>query len=124
MILELALVVAIADGDTIKVLDDSNVQHKVRLASIDAPERKQPYGAKSKQELSALVGKRRVTLDCPTVDRYKRLICTVWLDGKDVNRLMVENGAAWVYDTYYDGTDYYTAQDAARSHQRGLWSTS
>lgn len=37
------------------------------------------------------MGKRRVTLDYPTVDRYKHLICIVWLDGKDVNRLMAEN---------------------------------
>lgn len=51
MILELALVVAITDGDTIKGLDDSNVQHKARIASIDALARKQPYGAKSNQEL-------------------------------------------------------------------------
>ncbi|SFG24223.1 thermonuclease family protein [Neptunomonas qingdaonensis] len=124
MILGLALVIAITDGDTIKVLDASNVQHKVRLASIDAPERKQPYGTKSKQELASLVGKRRVTLDCPSVDRYKRLICTVWSGGEDVNRLMVDRGAAWVYRQYYKGTDYYEAEKAAQSQQRGLWKTS
>jgi endonuclease YncB( thermonuclease family) len=57
MLLELSLVGAITDGDTIKVVDDQNQQHKIRLASIDAPERKQPYGLKSKQMLSDLIGK-------------------------------------------------------------------
>ena len=38
MLLEMLLVVAITDGDTIKVLDSNNQQIKVRLASIDAPE--------------------------------------------------------------------------------------
>jgi endonuclease YncB( thermonuclease family) len=32
-------VVAVTDGDTIKVLDSDQVQHKVRLTGIDAPER-------------------------------------------------------------------------------------
>jgi endonuclease YncB( thermonuclease family) len=37
-------VVGVTDGDTITVLDITNVQHKVRLAGIDAPEKKQPFG--------------------------------------------------------------------------------
>lgn len=124
MLLELVLVVAITDGDTIKVLDHQNKQHKIRLASIDAPERKQPYGLKSKQMLSNLIGKERVTLDCPSSDRYKRLICTVWLDGLDINRQMVALGGSWVYTKYYKGTNYYAAESAAKAAKRGLWSTS
>ena len=38
------LVIKITDGDTVKILDARNEQYKVRLAAIDAPERKQPYG--------------------------------------------------------------------------------
>lgn len=34
-------VVSVADGDTITVLDADKVQHKIRLAGIDAPEKKQ-----------------------------------------------------------------------------------
>lgn len=37
-------VVAIADGDTLTILDSSNRQHKIRLAEIDTPEKAQPYG--------------------------------------------------------------------------------
>ncbi len=37
-------VVKITDGDTLYVLDANHKQHKIRLAGIDAPERKQPYG--------------------------------------------------------------------------------
>ena len=35
-------VVSVTDGDTIKVLDSANTEHKVRLTGIDAPERGQP----------------------------------------------------------------------------------
>ena len=35
-------VVKVADGDTVTVLDADRVQHRVRLAGIDAPESNQP----------------------------------------------------------------------------------
>ena len=47
-------VVAVADGDTITVLDDGNVQHKIRLAGIDAPEKAQPFENKTKKSLADL----------------------------------------------------------------------
>ena len=46
--------VAIADGDTLTVLTASRQQHEIRLAEIDAPEKSQPFGTKSKQSLSDL----------------------------------------------------------------------
>ncbi len=36
-------VVKITDGDTLYVLDANYEQHKIRLAEIDAPERKQSW---------------------------------------------------------------------------------
>jgi len=33
-------VVGVSDGDTITVLDSKNTQYKIRLAGIDAPEKK------------------------------------------------------------------------------------
>lgn len=41
------LVVAIADGDTLTVLNEDFQQVKIRLAEIDAPEKKQPFGSRS-----------------------------------------------------------------------------
>jgi len=40
-------VVGVADGDTITVLDADKIQHKIRLAGIDAPEKKQAFGNRS-----------------------------------------------------------------------------
>ena len=45
-------VVGISDGDTITVLDDANTQHKIRIDGIDAPEKGQAFGERSKQSLS------------------------------------------------------------------------
>lgn len=124
MLLEMLLVVAITDGDTIKVLDSNNQQIKVRLASIDAPERKQPFGKKSKQMLANLIGNKRVNLDCPKKGRYQRHICSITLNGVDINREMVARGGAWVYRKYYKGTDYLELEVNAKSDKLGLWNAS
>lgn len=90
-------VVAVADGDTITVLDSSKMQHKIRLAGIDAPESKQAFGQASKKHLSDLVYDRDVTLDCGKTDKYRREICVVMIDGKDANLAQIEAGMAWWY---------------------------
>ena len=46
-------VVGVHDGDTITVLDASETQHKIRFAGIDAPELKQAFGTRSRQNLAA-----------------------------------------------------------------------
>ena len=41
-------VIKITDGDTVHVLQNNHIKEKIRLAGIDAPERKQPHGNKAK----------------------------------------------------------------------------
>jgi len=65
-------VVRIADGDTLTVLDSARHQHRVRIAGIDAPERYQPFGGRSRQNLASLAFRKSATLDCYKVDRYGR----------------------------------------------------
>ncbi|MDD0848760.1 thermonuclease family protein [Campylobacter sp. 46490-21] len=48
-------VVRVADGDTITILTDSKEQVKIRLFGIDAPERKQAFGQKSKDFWQSLL---------------------------------------------------------------------
>ena len=52
-------------------------QHEARLAGIDAPEKAQPFGAKSKANLSRMACSRDLTLDCRKFDRYRREIWAV-----------------------------------------------
>jgi endonuclease YncB( thermonuclease family) len=61
-------VVSIADGDTITVLDADKKQHKVRLTGIDAPEKKQAFGAKSKARLGELFAKFQTGFYADPVD--------------------------------------------------------
>ncbi len=56
-------VVKITDGDTLYVLDANYQQHKIRLAGIDAPERKQAYGLASRKHLASIVAGQQVTIE-------------------------------------------------------------
>ena len=73
-------VVAVTDGDTIKVLeparskDSPPTEHKIRLAGIDAPEHDQPFGSRSKQSLSNAVFNKPVRVEWSKQDRYGRLV--------------------------------------------------
>jgi endonuclease YncB( thermonuclease family) len=56
-------VVAVTDGDTIKILDSNNVQYKVRLTGIDAPEKAQSFGNASRKNLALLVAGKEVHVE-------------------------------------------------------------
>ncbi|PID47221.1 MAG: nuclease [Proteobacteria bacterium] len=121
-------VVKLADGDSIVVLDSDNVQHKVRLQGIDAPERNQPYGKTAKKFLSDRVFGKTVCVGWSKRDRYKRVVGTVWINGVDVAYQLVKAGLAWHYKRYqdeqtlYDRVRYAEAQETAEEGHLGLWS--
>ncbi len=48
-------VIRVADGDTITILDAAQAHHTIRLAGIDAPEKGQAFGTKSREPLSSMV---------------------------------------------------------------------
>lgn len=120
-------VVGVADGDTITVLDADRVQHKIRLAGIDAPEKRQAFGNRSKESLSDLTFGKAVNVETNKRDRYDREIGKVLVNGQDVNLVQVERGMAWFYRQYQleqspnDRTLYGAAEDAAKAGKRGLW---
>ena len=115
-------VVAITDGDTIKVLDDLDKGVlKIRLNKIDAPEKKQAFGQKSKQYLSNLVFGKQVIIRFKEIDRYGRILGLIYINGVEVNLQMVKAGMAWHY-SYYDKTPaYIEAEKKARASKVGLW---
>jgi endonuclease YncB( thermonuclease family) len=117
-------VVGITDGDTITVLDEQNQQHTIRLAEIDAPERGQPWGDRARQGLSALVFEKSVSVQQTDTDRYGRVVARVFSEGRDVNRAMVEEGAAWAYREYLTDDTLIATEARARQSRVGLWSMS
>jgi endonuclease YncB( thermonuclease family) len=120
-------VVAVADGDTITVLDATNTQHKIRLQGIDAPEKAQAFGQKSKQSLHQLVHNKQVSIEFQKKDKYGRTVGKVVYNGNDVSLEQLTLGMAWHYKQYEseqlkeDQKTYSQAEHSARSQAIGLW---
>ena len=115
------LVVKIADGDTLTLLTGSNEKIKVRLAGIDTPERKQPFGSEAKQALSKLVFQKKALIEVETKDRYGRTVGIVFVDGQNINYELVRQGMAWVYRKYTNDEILYELEAQAKTKKTGLW---
>jgi endonuclease YncB( thermonuclease family) len=120
-------VVAIADGDTLTILTTDQGQHRVRLAGIDTPEKRQPFGQVAKDHLSSLVDGQTVTVNYDKRDHYGRIVGKVLTSGTDAGLRQVEAGLAWHYKRYeqeqsdWDRAAYARAEVQARAERRGLW---
>ncbi len=114
-------VVGIADGDTITVLDSQKVQHKIRLEGIDAPERGQAFGTKSREKLSDLVGDKDVVVTWEKKDRYGRILGDVHVGDRLINLEMVQEGLAWHYKQYSKSKELAESEEEARRAKKGLW---
>jgi micrococcal nuclease len=114
-------------GDTVYVLDASQERHKIRLAGIDTPERKQPFGKKAKDYLIGPVAGKDVEVDWSKRDRYGRIVGKVIFEGQDVDLAMVQAGYAWWYRKYAgeqnagDRVLYEAAEEKAKAEHLGLW---
>lgn len=114
------------DGDTITLRTDASVK-QVRLAGIDAPELKQPFGTESRDALKKDLLNQQVTVDTEKQDKYGRSVGKVLLNGEDVNLKQVSRGLAWVYVKYMpeltaeDRLSYKRAQESAEQSKLGLW---
>lgn len=117
-----AKVIKVADGDTVTVLDDANTQIKIRLANIDAPEKKQAFGQRSKERLSKLVFGQRVFVEAGKKDRYGRVIGTLYFNGINVNLELVAAGYAWCYRRYLEDPCCIGLEQEAKQNRLGLWS--
>ena len=132
-------VVAVTDGDTIKVLDATNTQHRVRLTGIDAPERNQGFGNVSRKYLADIVAGKLVYVQSHKKDYYGRILGKVWVQPEgcldceftvDANLAVLDAGLAWWYRKYAreqspeDQTAYEEAETRSQQAKRGLWSDS
>lgn len=124
----LCLVVGISDGDTLTARCSTQdaahpyQQVKVRLAGIDAPERRQPFGERSRQHLAGLCFQQQARITVRTTDRYGRSVADVECRGQDTGTEMVRAGLAWWYVRYGKDHRHLAAVEAdAKARRVGLW---
>jgi len=123
------------DGDTVTLTVDG-LDHRVRLAAIDAPERGQPYGEEARRELARLALGQDARLETERSDPYGRLVGRLWVRPADcpgcgrtldAGLALLTTGHAWWYRRYADEQSpeargqYEFAETEARAKRAGLW---
>ncbi len=115
-------VTGIADGDTFSCVDATGEHIRVRLAEIDSPELKQPYGSQARQALASQVFGKTVTLTVKGRDDRGRTLARVKAGDRDINSELVRTGSAWVNRGHLDDRTLLNMEAVARELGRGLWS--
>lgn len=92
------------DGDTFKADVDLGFHLKyrviVRILEINAPEKrglKKVKGLAAKKFLEDLILHKEVYIKSTKIDSFGRILAKVWIDNKDVSKLMIESGHASPY---------------------------
>lgn len=121
------------DGDTCRLKGFDNINLKVRLIGIDAPElatkkenKYQPYAKESKEYLNNLIKGKQVSLKNYASDPYGRNLSEIFLDKDNINLKMLSAGMAEVYQgksvKSLDISSYLEAERKAKSNKIGIWS--
>ena len=114
-------VVTVHDGDTVTCADPAGAEHKIRLRGIDAPEHHQPFGDAARRALAAKLAAGGVHVAGEARDQHGRLLATVFIADRNINRELVSDGMAWVFDGFAPDEDLLAAEAEARRRRRGLW---
>ncbi|HHH9954414.1 TPA: thermonuclease family protein [Escherichia coli] len=126
-------VVRVLDGDTFELLVDQQTV-RIRVTGIDAPEKDQPFGQRSRQSLAGMVDGNPVAVRVKGKDRYGRTLGAVYAKicapsapclAVYVNAEQVKTGMAWAYRFHGQAVDpaMLKLETQARSERVGLWST-
>ena len=118
-------VIAITDGDTFKLVTQDSVQHIIRVAHIDCPEKKQAYSKRAKQFTSNALFGKTVAVTILNKDRYGRYIGDVaYNKQRSLSEALLIHGLAWHYKKYSKDPALQALENQARAEKRGLWQDS
>lgn len=121
----LCSIVGISDGDTVTArckTDGTLTTIRVRLAEIDAPEKAQPFGRRSKQHLSDICLHMKAEVRPVATDRFGRTVAHVACNRIDASAEQVRAGMAWVFVRYAaKRSPLRELERVARSARVGLW---
>src|SRR6185312_2439763 len=111
----------VIDGDSYYLSDG----REVRICFVDCPEATrghfQTFGIEATQYSIKYLQGQEVTLKSHGRDKYKRLLCEIWLpDGRYFEKMLIDSGMCYVYPKYSPGC-LYNLELQAKSKRIGLW---
>lgn len=121
-----AKVLAVEDGDRIKIAADDGSVYSLTLLGVDAPDEKQNYYKKAKKRLAELIDGKNVTAIMHKTARDES-IAVIYFGGQDVGLRLIQDGLAWYFTGHgreqaaNEREKYSQAEAAARTTRLGLW---
>ncbi len=121
-------VLAVHDGDTVRVQSADGKGVSIRVYGVDCPELGQPYGTEARDlTVRLLSGKRVEIIPAQTRKSYKREVAGVVLleDMMVMQDVLISVGLAWVDNRFCKMAvcDLWRQHQAdAKAARRGLWS--
>jgi micrococcal nuclease len=122
----------VVDGDTVDGIIDLgfnvSTSLRIRLAGIDAPESRtrnldeKRYGLEAKARLEEIVsGDGELTIQSHGLGKYGRVIGTLFMNDRSVNRQLIDEGYAIVYtgSAKIEVSELLEKLDNARSSKKG-----
>lgn len=116
----------VIDGKTLRIN-----RRMVRLAGVDAPDRRQactgaaaapyPCGQQAAQVLTGLIGDQAVDCTAAKRDQNRRLVATCAIGASDLGEAMIRAG--WALAEPRAAVAYQAAQATAEAAKAGLWAT-
>lgn len=113
LIVGLTLITACHDGDTLRTAQNQ----KIRLSEIDCPELKQPFGLEAQKFTASKVLNKKVKIVFKGSDFYKRTLGIVYIRNVELNKMLVEKGYAWSYNS----KRLKPLELQAKAKKLGLW---
>lgn len=126
-------VVKVIDGDTVNVELEGKAE-TIRLIGIDAPEKNDPrkpvqcFAIEATNKAKELLSGKTVSLESDATqgdrDKYQRILRYIFLDGTNINKLMLSEGYAHEYTynlPYKYQSEFKQAEKEAQEAKRGLW---
>lgn len=119
---EVVTVKRVIDGDTIVIDNDE----RVRLLTIDTPERGQHLYKEAKEFLATMIEGKKIEMEKGTRnrDKYNRLLRFIYFEDKLVNLELIKQGLASVsiYEPNENDELFLIQEAMARQNGLGIWS--
>ena len=126
-------VIRVIDGDTFEIYLNNKIE-KIRMIGLNTPESVDPnrgiecYGIEASDRLKELLHGKIVNLESDEtqdyVDKFGRVLKYVYLDKKNINKQMIEEGFGFEYTfkkPYKYQIEFREAQKKAKQNSLGLW---
>ncbi len=109
------------DGDTLRVRDEQDKLHKVKIQGIDAPEDGQPFFKAARDHLAKVTQERELQVTELGKDAAGRTLATIRIKGQDLRIDILSAGMAWHQRSVVEDPVLEAEERGAKARHLGLW---